>query len=265
MTVRRVHEAAGERPVHAVAGHGVVVYTGRPVRLRWRGDGIAADLRVGRGDVLVVPAGLPHAAAWDGPMEFVSLFLDPQWVEEAAADAGSPAARPGLRLGLRDPFLEHAVLSLADGAGPVGSAGAGAFAEAVGRAVALRLVTERAGGAGRPPEVLLSRRVRRVMDYVRAHVASHAAADLSLARLAAEAGVSPWHFARAFRAATGEPPHRFVARCRLAEAERLLAATDWPVGRVALAVGYASPGHFAQAFRRHAGRAPAAYRAGHRG
>lgn len=88
------------------------------------------------------------------------------------------------------------------------------------------------------------------------------AAPLTLADLAAAAGISPFHFARGFRNAVGEPPLRYLARLRIREACRLLATTDTGIAAVSRAVGYRSPQAFARAFERHCGMAPRAYRLG---
>lgn len=87
------------------------------------------------------------------------------------------------------------------------------------------------------------------------------AAPLTLADLAAAAGVSTFHFARAFRNAVGEPPLRHRARLRIREACRLLAETDGAIGAIAAQVGYRSPQAFARAFERLCGCAPSLWRA----
>ena len=101
----------------------------------------------------------------------------------------------------------------------------------------------------------------RALRAVQDHVDRHLDAPIPMARLAAVAGLSPYHFARCFRAATGRSPCQYVATRRVEEARRLLLCTDWPVARVALAVGYESPSHFSGLFKRHVGQTPGAFRA----
>ena len=108
------------------------------------------------------------------------------------------------------------------------------------------------GGGALAPSAL-----RAVQD----HVERHFDRPLSLADLAGVAALSPFHFARAFKAATGTPPHAYVVARRLDEARRLLRDTDWPVARVAMAVGYESPSHFSALFRREVGVTPGQFRA----
>jgi AraC family transcriptional regulator len=98
--------------------------------------------------------------------------------------------------------------------------------------------------------------LRRVLDYVRAHLGG----DLSLPELAGVAGLSPYHFARAFRTSVGMSPHQFVLAQRIAEARRLLAAQRLSVTDVALAVGFSCQSHFNDAFRRATGTTSRRYR-----
>lgn len=87
------------------------------------------------------------------------------------------------------------------------------------------------------------------------------AEPLTVADLAAAAGLSPAYFARAFHRAFGETPHRYLLSRRLERAARLLTTTDWPVARVCTSVGLSSIGSFTTSFRRTFGCTPTEYRA----
>ena len=66
--------------------------------------------------------------------------------------------------------------------------------------------------------------------------------------LAREAAISPFHFARLFRAKVGVSPARYIVEMRLSHAEGLLRQTDMSVAEIALTCGYLHAGHFAAAF-----------------
>jgi AraC-like DNA-binding protein len=85
--------------------------------------------------------------------------------------------------------------------------------------------------------------------------------SLSVADLAAAAGLSRAHFSRAFRQTYGESPHQYLLTRRLERAAALLRTTDWSVADVCFAVGASSLGSFTSSFTRVFGRAPTAYRA----
>jgi AraC-like DNA-binding protein len=84
---------------------------------------------------------------------------------------------------------------------------------------------------------------------------------LTVADLAAAAGLSPAHFSKRFKAAFGEAPHQYLLTRRLERAAALLRATDWTVADICFAVGAESVGSFTTSFRRVFGVAPLAYRA----
>jgi AraC-like DNA-binding protein len=81
-------------------------------------------------------------------------------------------------------------------------------------------------------------------------MAEHVAEYLNLARLAAQAGLSKFHFERLFKNAMGVSPSRYHINLRMNLARRLLRETKKSVVDVALEVGYADPSHFAKLFRR---------------
>lgn len=96
----------------------------------------------------------------------------------------------------------------------------------------------------------------RVVDRVGRYVDAHLAGPITLSGLAAQASLSPYHFARAFRATTGLPPHRFVNACRLERAKNALLHSPATVAEVAYAVGFSNVSHFRRLFRRELGVLP---------
>jgi AraC-like DNA-binding protein len=84
---------------------------------------------------------------------------------------------------------------------------------------------------------------------------------LSVADLAAAAGLSPAHFSRRFKATFGESPHQYLLTRRLERAAALLCSTDWTVADICFAVGAEGVGSFTTSFRRMFGMTPLVYRA----
>ncbi|MBN9164065.1 MAG: hypothetical protein BGO98_31795 [Myxococcales bacterium 68-20] len=101
---------------------------------------------------------------------------------------------------------------------------------------------------------------RRVESFVEAHLAS----DIDLAALAERAGLSLFHFARAFKVTAGVTPRAFVESRRVALAKRLLRDTDRPIAQIALESGFTSQSRLTTVFRRNTGETPARYRSSHR-
>jgi AraC family transcriptional regulator len=78
--------------------------------------------------------------------------------------------------------------------------------------------------------------------------------------MAAEVDISPIYLVRAFKAAVGQSPHRYVLGRRVERAKELLRNTDMPVVDVALSSGFCSQSHLSHWFQRYVGVSPAAYR-----
>src|SRR6266404_6128389 len=93
---------------------------------------------------------------------------------------------------------------------------------------------------------------RRICEYVESHLDQ----KISLDTLAAMAGLSQHHFARAFRQSVGMPPHGYLLQRRLEHVEKLLRDTQLPLSEIALAVGFSDQSHLARHFRRLTGVSP---------
>ena len=101
-----------------------------------------------------------------------------------------------------------------------------------------------------------SRRLRRVLDHMTAHIED----DVGLEDLARAACFSTFHFIRMFTSTTGMSPHRYLSRMRLERAKTLLSLRTMPIAEIALACRFSSQSSFTRAFRRATGKTPQIYR-----
>jgi AraC-like DNA-binding protein len=85
--------------------------------------------------------------------------------------------------------------------------------------------------------------------------------SVSVADMAAAAGLSRAHFSTEFRRAFGDSPHVYLLTRRLERAASLLRNTDRSVTDICFSVGLSSLGSFTTSFTRTYGLSPAAYRA----
>jgi AraC-like DNA-binding protein len=71
--------------------------------------------------------------------------------------------------------------------------------------------------------------LKRVLDYIETHLDE----NIDLATLAATAGLSLFHFARAFKISKGMTPHSYILHRRVERAQRLLRETNLPQAEIA--------------------------------
>jgi AraC family transcriptional regulator len=100
-------------------------------------------------------------------------------------------------------------------------------------------------------------RLRAVVEYIEEHL--HASA--SLEQMAAVARLSPYHFARQFKAATGLPPHQYLIRRRVERAQQLLQPDrEISLAEVAARAGFSDQSQFSHHFKRVVGVTPRQFR-----
>jgi AraC family transcriptional regulator len=161
----------------------------------------------------------------------------------------------------QDPLLAEIAFAIASELQCETSAGR-LLADSLASGLAARLVQNRISRSPAQASSLMSqegldrRRLSRVLDYIEANLEG----DLTLDHLASIACLSRFHFARAFKAAVGQPPHRYVSSKRLERAKALLARGDRPLIDIALALNFSSQTNFSRAFRQVTGRTPGDFR-----
>ncbi|MEM7724677.1 MAG: AraC family transcriptional regulator [Pseudomonadota bacterium] len=117
------------------------------------------------------------------------------------------------------------------------------------------------GDAPEPAEpsdvaALDQRRLDRVLEYMDTNLQSR----IRIEDLANVACLSPFHFSRAFRAALGMPPHKFLTKRRIEAATELLRNSDASLSEIAMMTGFSSQAHFTRQFTRALGVAPGKFR-----
>jgi len=113
--------------------------------------------------------------------------------------------------------------------------------------------------ADRKPAIDAARDRRRAVEAA-LWLEAHAAEAVDLDRIAAQAGLSPFHFLRLFARVLGVTPHQYLVRCRLRAAARLLADPARRITDIAYDVGFADLSNFVRSFRRAAGVSPRDFR-----
>jgi AraC family transcriptional regulator len=79
----------------------------------------------------------------------------------------------------------------------------------------------------------------RAVEYI--HDQLHT--DLTVARIASAVHISPYHFTRLFKKATGQSPYRYVIEARTKKAKELLTTGKFSMSEIAHQVGFADQSH----------------------
>src|SRR5690242_19029570 len=239
--------------------HVIMAYNGLTQRMERRSGKSVANGTFRPGVVIIIPEG--SSSRWDipKPVDVVQLYL-PHAMLKRVADEAEIAAPIDLleRTAHPDPITSRLLLSAADvlqGNGALDTL----FRQQLTDLLATRLLAAHTGSpttfqqtmGGLSPKVLL-----RAIERLR----SDSDADVSLAALASEAGLSRFHFCRAFKESTGLSPHAWLRQYRSEQAMKMLRDTDASIVSVAAELGYASQTAFAAAFRRTTGETPSDWR-----
>ena len=229
-------------------------------RLLQQRDGSQDESVLRAGDIILLPAGC--GARWVGDaIATARLRLPTSLMTEAADEADNRGSSPFElmnRFRARDAFIEGCTaLLVAELTRPPHPLQA-LISEGLSCALAAHLLRRHNAlqPGSTPPLPGLE---RYALERVRAYVAASIGQLITLADLAAVAGVSRFHFARRFKASMGISPMRYVERSRIDHARQLLGQGQLPLAEVALSVGFADQSHFTRRFRQHTGHTPAAY------
>ncbi len=236
------------------------------VHLRRRGDGRLQHSDAVPGMIWLCPAGVREdlIKAYGKIPEMLHLFLPAMPLSETALrelDVDPDTVKLHFDGGFRDPLIEriaHAVdAELAEPA-PAGKMLVETLAAALGVQIVRQHSNLERASISLPSirGALDPRRLRRIADFIDAHLSE----DLSVETLANEACLSPFHFARAFKAATGTAPHRYLTDRRIEHAKALIAEGRLPLVEIADVCGFSSQAHLTRWFKRIVGTTPGAYR-----
>jgi AraC-like DNA-binding protein len=105
--------------------------------------------------------------------------------------------------------------------------------------------------------------LRKVIAMAR-FIAMHAAEPIGAADVADAAHLHPNYAMTLFRKAVGVTMHTYLVQRRVAEAQRLLVATEMTIGQIAMAAGFGSQSGFYDIFVRSCGKPPGVYRRANR-
>jgi AraC family transcriptional regulator len=249
----RIHRAqvlAGRMLEYAPDCHEInVSLSGFRTTEKISGGGRIIRTRGGTGNVCLTPFGQPVSAAWEKPIDNLGIYLDADFVSQTALENRFSSNFELVEIYKKeDPLIQHIGLTLLEEAHKETPAGL-LYADSLIQTLTLHLLKNYSTANYAPENLnggLSGYKLRRVREFVEAHLEE----DLSLAQLAEVAGLSQYHFARAFRKSVGQTPQQYLMQQRIERAKVLLAKDDLPLVEISLRAGFKNQSHFTTLFRK---------------
>jgi len=214
------------------------------------------------GQASIVPAGQQYSAYWKDELEDLGIHLDPDFVARQASELlQTDSVELIAACEVSDPLVHQIGRSLAaevDAGAPAGSI----YAESLVNTLVAHLLRHHSSSGDRFQQYLgglPKRKLRRVTEFIEENL-EH---DLTLAEIAEIAELSPFHFARSFKQATGSTPIQFLTQRRIDLAKRLLVESELPIVEIGLRAGFKNQSHFTTLFRKITAMTPKSYRNEH--
>ncbi|MDO9404850.1 MAG: AraC family transcriptional regulator [Polaromonas sp.] len=235
-----------------------------------KGGGVRQDTRVDQGAIWISPVGVceDDIRITNRLPEILHVYLMPDLFEKLFSDSGGArltAQSVRYLAGIRDELIGSMGLAfLSELKSP--TLGGKLLAESLSLALTARLCQNYSESGGiqsataTDKQVLDDTRIRRVVDYMVAHLGD----DISIDQLSSIASLSSFHFSRMFRRKTGVPPHRYLSSLRLDAAKRMLLQNHDSLSEIAGASGFSSQANFNRAFKQATGTTPKLFRSGSR-
>lgn len=202
----------------------------------------ARELPLRPGSGWIFPSGLDGRCSWKGPQAIINVSLPRKLFSEMDEITDHS-------VGLLAPLTAELIFALHAAEEDMPAL----YRESLTVTLAAQLTHQRLfNDHDGMPDV----RIDRVLAFIDAHLAE----DLSLDLLAGIAGMSPYHFLRRFKAATGAPPHAYLTHRRLGLAKEMIETTRRPIADIAWSLGYKDASRFTAQFKRRFGASPGTFR-----
>ncbi|MBC7898892.1 MAG: helix-turn-helix transcriptional regulator [Saprospiraceae bacterium] len=258
--IHRAHVMPGRMLEHTNTFHDInVAIAGSLTTQKCSATGKQVTTKGSGGNLCITPAGQLISARWEKPLDNLGISLDPAFVAQAAADNYYSSTFEFVEVYKKaDPLIQHigiALLAESESETPSGRL----FSDSLIQTMVLHLLRNYTTAAVRQETVnggLSGYKLRQVREFIDENLEE----DLSLSEISAVAGLSQFHFARAFRKTTGLTPQQFLMQQRIERAKELLSNNKLPIVEISLRTGFKNQSHFTTLFRKFTKLTPKTWR-----
>lgn len=212
-------------------------------------NGKVTILKGSAGNICITPAGQAMSAVWEKPLDNMGILLEPEFVAKTAVENRFNSSFEFSDISKdKDPLIQQIGLTLLAESSSENQTGK-LYADSLIQTLTLHLLKNYSNAKSISENLnggLSGYKLRRVEEFINENLEE----DLSLAEIAEVAGLSQFHFARAFRKSTGLTPQNYLMQQRIERAKVLLAKDDLPIVEVSLRTGFKNQSHFTTLFRK---------------
>jgi AraC family transcriptional regulator len=220
-------------------------------------DGRAQRAVVRAPNISVIPANQRYRLACQRPADMIVFSLDQAYFNARTREALGCGREIVERYAAVDPFLRGIGNVLRSGF-RLQRAPSPAYLESLAGVIAIHVAAnyDRRESAQPACTGLAPHKLQRVLGFIEERLSE----AIRVRELASAVHISPYHFARMFKRATGQPPHVYITSLRMDHAKNLLGNSELSLVEVAAHVGYQTQAHFTGVFHKHVGLTPRRFR-----
>lgn len=199
-----------------------------------------------------------YSAYLCSPFDFLFLHVSQRALDSVAEETGARRVEAlGCPAGTADPVAANLARALV----PLmrSPETAALFVDQVALAFTTHMA-QRHGGLHIPAARAGGRLSRRQEERAKEILQVRSGADISIADVAAECGLSRSYFIKAFKETTGKTPHQWHLDHRVEQVKELLTREDLPIAEIAVICGFADQSHLTRVFGSATGMPPGAWR-----
>jgi AraC family transcriptional regulator len=262
IVVERRTNGAGSHDPQAYPCNELIIMFGGQALVERSGEGIDERCFARAGTGWTGPIGFWEKAVLSDPIDCVHLCLPSELIDNSAQldfDVDPAKIELAFAGGFHDRFVNEVAQALWSLSEQPPHPTDRLFVDGLTAALVAHVVKRYTVDRWKPkamPSALDSRRLKHVLDYIDGNLFE----PLALSDLAAEACLSPFHFSRLFKEATGSSPQRYVTDRRVEAAKTALGSAENSLIDIALNQGFGSLDNFIRVFRKATGETPARYR-----